>query len=615
MLPLIALVAAPFQAAFDLSPYFALNPGNQLTYRHQNGSNAWVPGENSVIGAETSFYGTMAKQRKWYDPGLIPGVSTPTSIEYLNITASQICLYGASSATEIVLLNPAAASANPQGVCFPRNVDFGNTFTRTITLQIIGGTNEGTYNNVNYTVTIPSPQTPLAGASAAVYLTNGFQFTTSPFPVNVTRASQSWLAYGTGLLKRSSSGANGSTPITTETSEITAFTPAAGSICKTDALVVSTTTFNTTTFGMGTHNWTSNASITTQGAVTLPVGANVTFRSPLLQLKPGFWVTGGIFKGQIGTSVCTTALSLSQTAATPAETTPSLPEAAGSSLGTPGFYANLDLLPDWVRAMVDQQGIEGAGASQFLLDANGQWLVFETTQPLDHADTNGTSDIYRFDLVTETLSLISRTDAGRAGNGPSHYPAADVLGNWVAFQSDADDLSADDTNGVTDIFLYDLLLGQVQRVTADAESVSAHPALDAAGETLAYDQQDEAGYRHILSVNPWITAPSERVSLLDDEEDMPLDNHHPAISADGRFIAYLEEGGADQPDRCQVHFFDRNSGRFQRLPCPAAIATSSDTARPSFSPDGARLEWALDAERRTLMLNPLGVTSAGPPTP
>jgi len=257
-------VAAPCQAAFDLAPYFALNPGNQLTYRHQNGSNAWVPGENSVIGAETSFYGTMAKQRKWYDPGLIPGVSTPTSIEYLNITASQICLYGASSATEIVLLNPAAASANPQGVCFPRNVDFGNTFTRTITLQIIGGTNEGTYNNVNYTVTIPSPQTPLAGASAAVYLTNGFQFTTSPFPVNVTRASQSWLAYGTGLLKRSSSGANGSTPITTETSEITAFTPAAGSICKTDALVVSTTTFNTTTFGMGTHNWTSNASITTQ---------------------------------------------------------------------------------------------------------------------------------------------------------------------------------------------------------------------------------------------------------------------------------------------------------------------------------------------------------------
>ncbi len=605
-MPLIALVATPCLAAFDLAPYFALNPGNQLTYRHQSGSGAWAPGENAVIGADTSFYGTTAKRRIWYDPGLTPGVSTPSSTEYLNITATDICLYGASSPTETVLFNPTSPGTNPQGVCFPRNVNLGDTYNRTISLQIIGGSYAGTYNNASYTITIPNPQPTLAGASSAIYMTNGFQFQYNLL-IMVIRNSQSWLAYGTGLLKRSTSGTNAGSAITTETSEITAFTPAADSICKTDALVVNTTTFNTTTFGTGTHNWTSNASITTQGSVTLPTGANVTFRSPLLQFKPGFRVAGGTFRGQIGTSVCTTATSLSQQAATDTTTSPTLPDvlAAESSLASPRLFATLDKLPDWVRERLDPLGIDNSAASLALLDDKGQWLLFDTTQALVPADANDTSDIYRFDLVTETLSLISGNTEGRDGNGPSRYPAADALGNWVAFQSDADDLTEDDANGVTDIFLYDLLLGQVQRVTADAESVSAHPALDAAGETLAYDQQDEAGFRHILAMNPWITASPERVSLLDDDLGMPLDNHHPALSADGRFIAYLEGGAADQPDRCQVHFFDRDGGRFQRLPCPPAIATSSDKARPIFSTDGAWLEWDLEDGRSSVMLNPL----------
>lgn len=616
-LPLIALVATPCQAAFDLAPYFALNPGNQLTYRHQCGSGDWEQGENAVIGGDASFNGTTAKRRIWSEPSGTCS-ETSTSTEYLNVTATEICIYGASSTsgttTQTLLFNPASPGTSPQGVCFPRNVDLGANYPRTFTLQILGGSYAGTYPNASYTITIPNSPPPLAGASSTVYITNGLSFSVSSFPV--TRNSQSWLAYGTGLLKRTSSGMNNTTPITTETSEITAFTPAAGSVCKTDALIVNTTTFNTTTFGTGTHNWTSNASIITQGSVTLPAGANVTFRSPLLQFKSGFRVAGGTFKGQIGTSVCPTATSLSQPAVTTTTSIPAVSNlAVGSSLASPQVFATLDQLPAWVRDRLDPQGIDTSMATQLMLDGNGQWLLFQTTQDLVAADTNGMSDIYRLDLVNDTLSLISRTPQGWAGNGPSRYPAADALGNWVAFQSDADDLTQDDTNGVTDIFLYDLLLGQVQGVTADAEAASAHPALDTAGDTLAYDQQDEAGFRHILAVNPWITASSERVSLLDDDLGMPLDNHHPALSADGRFIAYIEGGAADQPDRCQVHFFDRDSGHFQRQPCPAAIAAASEKARPMFSTDGAWLEWAIEAEPIVLMFNPLGEGGAGQPAP
>jgi hypothetical protein len=163
----------------------------------------------------------------------------------------------------------------------------------------------------------------------------------------------------------------------------------------------------------------------------------------------------------------------------------------------------------------------------------------------------------------------------------------------VVFQSDADDLVAGDSNGVTDIFLHDVPVGETIRVTAAAADASEHPALDAAGEDLLYDQRNADGRRQILIDGLWDDTVAESASLVEDGAGMLLDNHHPAISADGRYVAYLEAAADTAEPSCQVHVYDRDTAWYRRTPCPDALAADSERARPYFSADGAEVHWHL----------------------
>ena len=574
---ILILTTEASYAAFDIAPYFGLNPGNVLSYRTKPDSGGtWTAGEHSVIGNAVSFAGVQALQRKWFAPGVNPDSGQPSSTEYLNISNDQICLYGISTPTQTITLNPGAAP----GVCFSRSVEFGINDNRTISVKI----NDTTFNNVNYNISLPTPgNSPnLEGTYSTVYMVNGF----SLLGTNIT--NESWLAYGTGVIRR-----HGSQLATT--SELTAFAPKAGDVCNNDSLVVNTTTFNTTTYGPGEYNWFSGQSITTQGDVQLQTGADVVFRSPILHMTPGFRVAvGASFNAQSGAVTCPN-LSGESFVVEPGVLAKPASEASltSNAVDGPQPIARLDLAPIWLRKLLAAQGIDSAIARHALLDAYGQWLLFETTQDMYPVDGNGTSDIYLLDFYAGTLTLLSHTPLGMAGNGPSRYPSADSLGTWVTFQSDADDLTNDDLNGVTDVFLYDLSLGQLRRITSEAEYASSQPTTKTSGEDLVYDQNDPAGHRQIITETLWGDAPAEALSLVEDDKDILFDNHHPAISPAGQFIAYLEESDGVNGPLCQVHFYDRDSGRYQRQPCPSELAAASEDARPYFTHDGTYLAWYL----------------------
>ena len=198
-------------------------------------------------------------------------------------------------------------------------------------------------------------------------------------------------------------------------------------------------------------------------------------------------------------------------------------------------------------------------------------------------------------LLSDQLQLISVTEQGRAGNGPSRYPAADASGELIVFHSEADDLVPGDTNGVSDVFLRDLALGQTTRLT-DAEQASANPALDFSGETLLYDQGTPTGQRQVFGQALDDTSTSERLSLQTDTQGHPVDAHHPAISADGRFVAYLEQTASAEDGACRVHFYDRTTDVYHRQRCPEELATASELARPMFSPSGDAVLWMLPGQ-------------------
>jgi hypothetical protein len=373
-------------------------------------------------------------------------------------------------------------------------------------------------------------------------------------------------------------------------------------------------TLDTLTFRPGTHRIASGQRIATQGAVHVLAGASVRLSAPSVHLAPGFRVAAGaIFQTEAKAVSCVAATRESSAIETRATQAPASPAAElAAAPVAPLAIAHPDQLPDAMRELLVRFGISFDRMAHLLLDPAGWWLVFETADDLLAADRNGVSDLYRLDLVTATLALLSRTPEGVAGNGPSRYPATDASGELVVFQSAASDLVAGDWNQVTDIFLHEVPLGQTSRITLADVGAAEHPALDAAGEDLLYDQRDAQGQRQVLIDGLWGGRAPELVSLSADRAGRRLDNHHPAISADGRFVAYLEASADGGEPRCQVHFYDRDRQRDQREPCPLGISAESETARPSFSADAAQLEWLRGIEQEPVVVpNPLHLVPLG----
>lgn len=71
-------------------------------------------------------------------------------------------------------------------------------------------------------------------------------------------------------------------------------------------------------------------------------------------------------------------------------------------------------------------------------------------------DTNGKTDVFLRNLSTGTTELISRAGTGGAsGNGLSHQPRLSANGATLLFTSEAENLVAGDTNGVSDVFAFE----------------------------------------------------------------------------------------------------------------------------------------------------------------
>ena len=105
-----------------------------------------------------------------------------------------------------------------------------------------------------------------------------------------------------------------------------------------------------------------------------------------------------------------------------------------------------------------------------LLSADGRFVVFESqADDLVANDTNGTRDVFVRDLVggTTTLVSVNRTGIG-SGNGTSTAGGISADGRFVTFDSLASDVVANDTNGTRDVFVRDLLAGTTTLLSANS---------------------------------------------------------------------------------------------------------------------------------------------------
>ncbi|KAA0583491.1 calcium-binding protein [Azospirillum sp. B21] len=129
---------------------------------------------------------------------------------------------------------------------------------------------------------------------------------------------------------------------------------------------------------------------------------------------------------------------------------------------------------------------------RYTLSSDGTTVAFASdAEFLVPNDTNGTFDVFVKDMVTGQVTLVSQTAGGVSANGFSTSPALSADGRIVAFESRADDLVPGDTNGQGDIFVKDLSTGAVTlaSLTADGAQTndfSASPKLSADGSKLVF---------------------------------------------------------------------------------------------------------------------------------
>ena len=105
---------------------------------------------------------------------------------------------------------------------------------------------------------------------------------------------------------------------------------------------------------------------------------------------------------------------------------------------------------------VTSGGVQGdMGSDSPAMSADGRYVTFRSpaTNLAPGAD-NGQSDVFVRDLVDKTTSLVSRTAGTELSNGRSARPSISGDGRYIAFESQARNLVANDANGTAaDILL------------------------------------------------------------------------------------------------------------------------------------------------------------------
>ena len=203
------------------------------------------------------------------------------------------------------------------------------------------------------------------------------------------------------------------------------------------------------------------------------------------------------------------------------------------------------------RLSVDSSGKEANGWTYgFALSADGRFAAFESgADNLVPNDTNGHTDIFVHDRQTGSTTRVSVAASGAESNNGSSSPALSADGRFVAFESWASNLVPEDTNGQPDIFVHDRTTGAVALASVDSTGEQANywsyqPAISADGRFVAYQSYasnlvaDDSNTAYDIFVHDRLTGATTRVSV--DSRGVQANAHsfEPDLSADGRLVVF-----------------------------------------------------------------------------
>ncbi|OQW92736.1 MAG: hypothetical protein BWK79_14060 [Beggiatoa sp. IS2] len=184
-----------------------------------------------------------------------------------------------------------------------------------------------------------------------------------------------------------------------------------------------------------------------------------------------------------------------------------------------------------------------------VISADGRYIVFDSDATnLVENDTNQAVDVFVYDMQTATLSRISVDNNGIEGNADSLAPSISATGQMIAFESMATNLIANDDNNNSDLFLYHLQTGELQKITQGFDGSSSNGgsfavSLSEDGRYLAFDSdatnlvaQDT---NHASDVFRYDSQTKE-IQLMSHAHGQPADGDSflPTLSSEGQYLVF-----------------------------------------------------------------------------
>jgi Tol biopolymer transport system component len=270
---------------------------------------------------------------------------------------------------------------------------------------------------------------------------------------------------------------------------------------------------------------------------------------------------------------------------------------------------------DIKRVSIASNGTQANGDSEEpSISSDGRIIAFiSDATNLVAVDTNGVADVFVHDLDTGITVRVSIATSGTQADDEAFTLSLSSNGRFVAFGSFATNLVAGDTNGKVDVFVHDRNTGATVRVSIASDGTQGNdesfsPAISSDGRFVAFQSDatnlvpNDTNNRSDIFVRDRQTGTTERISVASDGIQANGDSISPAISSNGRFVAFSSEASnlvaGDTNNKADIFVHDRQNDTTELIAGSAEFNTATGTiiVAPAISPDGGFVGFRSDAD-------------------
>lgn len=219
------------------------------------------------------------------------------------------------------------------------------------------------------------------------------------------------------------------------------------------------------------------------------------------------------------------------------------------------------------------------------VSSDGSFVAFESDAALQNSDTNGQPDVYFWERAFDISTRISLGAGGGEPNGASSDPSISGDGNLVAFASTAYNLTSSPLpKGNRYVYAWDRLAGSVALASAGDQGPGAGsstaPSISFDGRVIGFEStaenlvaDDTNGVRDVF-LRDLGRGATIRASVRDVGGEVSAESRRPSVSGDGGAVAFDSLAGglvAGDTNKLRDVFVRDLPPAVQVLPDPVAF--------------------------------------------